>query len=392
VSCPADGRLAEGAACNSALGTCSRDVCCPGDTTNAGNGTCDIANSNIVFVSSTSSAGNLGGLAGADTECNKLAAEANLAGRYHAWLSAPGAAAPIEAPTRVGSGPFVTVNGDIFGTSVGDLLDRDGPDIALNVTEWSRTRNVSVWTGTTGVGDYSGAACSVWNTTAGTASGTVGNSATHDGTWTDTGADAFCPTSAALYCFQDGCFANTMTDPNNCGGCGIRCPGTHSCIQGTCGAYAFVTSTTHNGDFDGIANATAMCNTLAAAAGRTQTFTAWLSASGDPANARILDAPYYRFDNRRIAASRDALFRQALENPINIHETGAAWSGALPAWTGTSPVGTFVGPNCTGWSVGNDGNGIWGNPGSVDDTWTFGNANGVLCQVALHIYCFQVGR
>lgn len=373
------------------LGQCSRDVCCPGETTNNGMDECDIDRSNIVFVSSSSSSGNLGGLAGADAECQRLAEDANLAGTYRAWLSAPGAAAPIHAPTRIpGGGPFVLVNGDLVATNVSDFIDRDGPDIALNVTQWNAARSTSVWTGTTAGGTYGGLACSVWNTT--TATGIVGTTTSHAADWTDTGAAATCSTSAALYCFQDGCFADTMNDENNCGACNNRCGTAETCIQGRCGAYAFLTSQPHNGDFDGLAGGDAFCNSLAAAAGRPGTYVAWLSTTAAAAASRIVDTEYYRFDNRRIAANRDSLFRSNLENPINVRETGMLAPEPSPVWTGTSASGSATGFTCSGWGT-TDANGSYGNSHAVDITWTFVDApNGVICTPALPIYCFQTGR
>jgi hypothetical protein len=396
--CEANARIPEGGACNTNNGTCSDDICCPGVTTNNGRDQCDIDGNNLVFVSSSSSTGSFGGLAGADTECQKLAEDANLAGTYRAWLSAPGARAPIPATSRVtGQGPFLLVNGAMIADDVSDMVDGDGPDRQINITQWNQTtRATQVWTGTDSGGAYSDLSCGTWDTTA--ATGTVGDPTLHTAAWTDDRTAAMCSSSAALYCFQQGCFGDLRDDENNCGTCGNRCASTETCIAGRCGAYAFVTSTTNNGDFNGVAGGDAICNTLARAAGRSGTFVAFLSASNNPAGARVLDTEYYRFDNRRIAASRAALLgatsRTPLENFINVRENGATIPDAevLPVWTGTSADGSFLAPNCTGWNVPNDGNGIAGNPTAVDDTWTNVTANGYPCQISLPIYCFQVTR
>ncbi len=67
---------------------------------------------------------NLGGLAGADAHCKKLA-DAAGAGN-HTWraylsASATGAEAAVNARDRIGKGPWTNAKGDVIATSVDDL-------------------------------------------------------------------------------------------------------------------------------------------------------------------------------------------------------------------------------------------------------------------------------
>lgn len=65
---------------------------------------------NVMFVTSTFSDGNLGGLDGADRTCNNLAVAAGLRGTFVAYLSST--AGPIHAPSRVGTAAgWVRVDG-----------------------------------------------------------------------------------------------------------------------------------------------------------------------------------------------------------------------------------------------------------------------------------------
>lgn len=65
---------------------------------------------NIMFVSSSFSDGNLGGLDGADRTCNNLAGAAGLRGTFVAYLSST--SGPVHAPSRVGSAAgWVRVDG-----------------------------------------------------------------------------------------------------------------------------------------------------------------------------------------------------------------------------------------------------------------------------------------
>ena len=75
------------------------------------------------FVTSTGSGkgADLGGLAGADAHCEKLAASVGAGGKgWRAYLSTTGAAG-VNARDRIGSGPWVNAKGVTVATSVADL-------------------------------------------------------------------------------------------------------------------------------------------------------------------------------------------------------------------------------------------------------------------------------
>jgi hypothetical protein len=78
------------------------------------------------FVSSTGSGNgaNLGGLAGADQLCNRLATAAGAGGKvWRAYLSAQaaGGTAAVNARDRIGSGPWRNAKGDVIAQNVADL-------------------------------------------------------------------------------------------------------------------------------------------------------------------------------------------------------------------------------------------------------------------------------
>jgi len=61
---------------------------------------------------------NLGGLAGADAHCQKLAEAAGVSGKeWHAYLSAEG----VNAKDRIGAGPWTNAKGDVIATDVANL-------------------------------------------------------------------------------------------------------------------------------------------------------------------------------------------------------------------------------------------------------------------------------
>jgi hypothetical protein len=68
--------------------------------------------------------GNLGGLAGADTHCQRLAAAVGRGDRlWRAYLSAPAAngAPAVDARDRIGRGPWINAMGVEIASSVADL-------------------------------------------------------------------------------------------------------------------------------------------------------------------------------------------------------------------------------------------------------------------------------
>ena len=80
---------------------------------------CKVTN-RIVFITSNSYTGNMGGLDGADSICNQLASAAQLTGTYKAWLS-DDTSSPAGRFTHYGQ--FVLVDGDPVANDWEDLTD-----------------------------------------------------------------------------------------------------------------------------------------------------------------------------------------------------------------------------------------------------------------------------
>jgi uncharacterized protein DUF1554 len=103
------------------------------------------------FVTSTTSVtGNLGGLAGADFTCQRLAGAAGFRGRaWRAYLSVEHDSAngnrPTNARDRIGTGPWYNVNGILVANNVAELHARSG-DPSVFVDEHGQRIN-GQWTG-----------------------------------------------------------------------------------------------------------------------------------------------------------------------------------------------------------------------------------------------------
>ena len=184
-------------------GRCSTHAPCPAGQCRGRSGACGPC---LVFVSSSEHTGNLGGLAGADAICHRLARAAGLPGSYLAWLSS-GSSSPGTRFTRA-TVPYTLVDGTVVAETWDDLtrghlrhaIDRaetGGQDAILGDTAWSNTL-----TDGTPAGSAPGAHCRDWTSAAGHDDGHVGIPFSTDDDWTFTRSLMYCAFPQRLYCFQ----------------------------------------------------------------------------------------------------------------------------------------------------------------------------------------------
>jgi hypothetical protein len=155
----------------------------------------------IVFVSSTTSDGNIGGLAGADAKCQAAALAGALPGTYKAFLSD----SITSAFTRLSKGPgaYVLVDGvtivaadanSFFAPAHALPIDKDEKNVA--------TSGVEVWTGSQGFGALDGTAtCANWTSSVDASLPYAGRSDFTDERWLSAGLSA-CNVARHLYCVQ----------------------------------------------------------------------------------------------------------------------------------------------------------------------------------------------
>ena len=145
------------------------------------------------FVTSTTSVtGNLGGLAGADATCQRLAAAVGQGSRtWRAYLSVERDAAngnqPTSARDRIGNGPWYNASQVLVANNIAQLHVRAG-DAAIFVDERGQRIN-GQWTGSPGPVQHdiltgsnadgsllAGSTCADWTSDSGTLSAQVGHS------------------------------------------------------------------------------------------------------------------------------------------------------------------------------------------------------------------------
>jgi hypothetical protein len=166
-----------------------------------------------------------------------------------------------------------------------------------------------------------------------------------------------------------------------------------ACTTGGCDPAVFITSKLYVGAIGdgGIASADLECSTVAAAAGLSGTFKAWLSAGGVSPKARFTSKstrPYRLLDGTRIAVNFAGL-AGLLEHSISVTEARVD-IGFAYAWTATEGNGLATGGagDCAGWTSADGGD--KGAAGESDDTvseWTaFGD---IPCSTLARLYCFE---
>jgi hypothetical protein len=165
----------------------------------------ECAQRKTVFVTSVTYDGNLGGLAGADANCQALADAAGLGGTYKAWLSD----SSTDARDRLthATVPYVRTDGASIADDWADLVDNPAGDPLLNPIDrdenGNAVGNVRVWTGTTFAGQMlpGDTICSDWLDGTASFNGRTGRTNRVDLGWTSV-LTLGCNTLRALYCFE----------------------------------------------------------------------------------------------------------------------------------------------------------------------------------------------
>jgi hypothetical protein len=159
----------------------------------------------VVFVSSATYQGNLGGIAGADAKCQALAdasVHKHVKGRtFLAWVSLNAPSSSPNARFVKGSAPYVLPGGTQVAASYAALVgsthdngigeDENGLPVAAAKT----------WTGTQNTGDWVSPECVSWSSAMSGDQGKVGRSDFTASTWTDSASEP-CNSALHLYCFE----------------------------------------------------------------------------------------------------------------------------------------------------------------------------------------------
>lgn len=155
--------------------------------------------------------------------------------------------------------------------------------------------------------------------------------------------------------------------------------------------YAFVTSSTHQGDFGGTTGGDAICNARASAAGLPGTYVAWLSTATEDAVTRLGSARgFIRPDGKPFADQPGDITTNQIFNALQIDETGANVAN-VSVWTGTLKNGTNASEHCTSWTVDTGTDGRTGRTIGGPAVWT-DSTETPTCGQNNRLYCFGIDK
>lgn len=147
-----------------------------------------------VFVTSTTTPGNMGGLAGGDAICQLLGAK--LGARWAAWLSVEDGPHAVDRVTS--AGPWLLPTGELVAADKASLVSGTLAHAIDRDENGQLVSNANVWTGSGTNGKYSEKDCDRWTT--GT-NGRLGNTSATNASWTRA-TDERCTGAQRLYCFE----------------------------------------------------------------------------------------------------------------------------------------------------------------------------------------------
>ena len=159
----------------------------------------------VVFVTSTTYTGNLGGYSGADTLCQNSADAASLSGTFKAWVAQNNINGDPESTFTQSTVPYILVDETEIASNWPDLIDGT-LSAPINVNELGNpVASGNVWTNVSGDGTatdigYGSDNCGNWTNASSYSSGRRGNLASTT-QWTSTGITD-CDIPMRLYCFE----------------------------------------------------------------------------------------------------------------------------------------------------------------------------------------------
>jgi hypothetical protein len=319
---------------------------------------------NVVFATSTTTAGSFGGVNGADAICQ--AAGAGLGGQFRAWISDSG----VDAKDRLaGSRGWVRVDGEPIADTIDDMINQRFLN-PIDVDETgAHVPDSNVWTGTGGgLRDTFTGTCSDWTSNAASVHGRV------DATYQVFGViypNSTCDLSSRLLCFEVGHQAVVTAKAH-------------------AGRIAFISK---GRTMAGLAGLDQQCQTDANDAHLGGTYAAAVATSTGTIASRFptLDAtPYRRVDGTIVSADGPGLFGNRLVSFI--HQRADGWFVVGNILTGANDVASIGMYTCADWTDLLSGVGEVGVTGTLETgppygTWA--SISGSGCNAALPVVCLQ---
>ena len=175
----------------------NNDASSSSTTTTSSSSSGESVTSHRIFTTRTWHRGNLGGIAGADAECNAVASQAGLPATFRAIVSIDGD--PVSERLSV-NGPVHNVLGELVAADADEFWS-GSLRIQLNVDARGNTAAGEVWTGSTPTGGSESANCGNWTVGMPSGDGVRGRAAQTDERWISAGPKQ-CNEQLRLYCLE----------------------------------------------------------------------------------------------------------------------------------------------------------------------------------------------
>jgi Protein of unknown function (DUF1554) len=344
------------------------DQCCPAGCTPDQDSDCSLPNH--MFVTSTTYAGNFGGLAGADARCNERARIAGLSGSFVAFLST----ISVPAVSRLeGSSGWVLADGQPFANTVEDI--RNGKLFyPPRVDEFGKLRpgnetDESVYTGTKFDGSPNQWNCANWTSSAAASQGGSYNATKDHWLWYWGAAEGSCGNAYHIYCFEVGRKAIVVPRPPMKG------------ARIAFVAEGFVPTI-------GLDGADRQCSEAARSAALEGEFLAFLATSKASAASRfnLSGPPWVRPDGIPIVATAVDITTGNLLAPVSVRADGSPYTLSGDVWTGAATPEAPGIATCVDWTS-SDSMGGTAFANFASAKW-FGVST-TPCTASLALYCFQ---
>ncbi|MFT4038682.1 MAG: DUF1554 domain-containing protein [Thermomicrobiales bacterium] len=216
ATCPTGQKACDGA-CIASSACCSDADCTSPQTCRAGvcaTPACGAGGNCTVFISASSTTGNIGGVAAGDAFCQSAASTAGLTGTYKAWLGDSTSVPSTRFTNTSAAGPYVLVgNSALDGANPPPTVAADFAALTncsggrkclqhvIDRTETGATTTAFTWTGVRADGAVERVTCGNWSNNWSSDQGWSGYNGDGGDTWASF-APNVCSFAYRLYCFQ----------------------------------------------------------------------------------------------------------------------------------------------------------------------------------------------
>jgi hypothetical protein len=152
----------------------------------------------LVFITSTTFSGAIGGLEAADMYCQSAATAGGLTGTFHAWISDASTSA-FDRTADVG--PWYTTGNAVAFASKADLREAPQSELLDEVGGYPQSL-AGAWTGSDALGAATSETCDGWTNATDGATATTGTGFSTDASWGGGNTPLPCNAQAPLICFQ----------------------------------------------------------------------------------------------------------------------------------------------------------------------------------------------